>query len=161
MKILVTGAAGFIGSALCDRLLARGDEVFGIDNLNDYYDPALKSARLKRLEGRKGFRFVKEDIGDNEAFQKIFTAFGPQRVGNLAAQAGVRYSLEHPLAYLNSNLSGFLNVLEACRQVKVEHLVYAESSSVYGTNKAGALFESSMAPITRSRSTRPRSAPTS
>ncbi|MBS0514170.1 MAG: NAD-dependent epimerase [Proteobacteria bacterium] len=135
MKVLVTGAAGFIGSALSERLLARGDEVLGFDNLNAYYDPRLKQARLTRLTPLPGFRFVKADLEDNAAVEHCFAEFRPARVVNLAAQAGVRYSLENPRAYVDSNIVGFLNVLEACRHHAVEHLVYASSSSVYGANR--------------------------
>lgn len=135
MRVLVTGAAGFIGSALSLRLLARGDEVLGVDNLNDYYDVALKQARLDRLTPHPNFRFAKVSIEDRPALEKAFHDFRPQRVVNLAAQAGVRYSLENPYAYVEANLVGFINILEACRHGKVEHLVYASSSSVYGANR--------------------------
>jgi len=135
MRVLVTGAAGFIGSALSLRLLARGDEVLGVDNLNDYYDVALKQARLDRLTPHPNFRFTKVSIEDRPALGKAFHDFRPQRVVNLAAQAGVRYSLENPYAYVEANLVGFINILEACRHGKVEHLVYASSSSVYGANR--------------------------
>ena len=135
MRILVTGAAGFIGSALSERLLARGDEVLGYDNLNDYYDPTLKEARLARLTPQANFHFVRASLEDRAALETAFADFQPQRVVNLAAQAGVRYSIENPYAYVESNLVGFINVLEACRHGKVEHLVYASSSSVYGANK--------------------------
>jgi UDP-glucuronate 4-epimerase len=135
MRVLVTGAAGFIGSALSLRLLARGDEVLGVDNLNDYYDVALKQARLDRLTPHPNFRFTKVSIEDRPALEKAFHDFRPQRVVNLAAQAGVRYSLENPYAYVEANLVGFINILEACRHGKVEHLVYASSSSVYGANR--------------------------
>ncbi|PZQ14095.1 MAG: capsular biosynthesis protein CpsI [Rhodanobacter denitrificans] len=135
MRILVTGAAGFIGSALSHRLLARGDEVLGYDNLNDYYDPTLKDARLARLTPQPGFRFVKASLEDRPALEAAFADFRPQRVVNLAAQAGVRYSLTNPYAYVESNLVGFINILEACRHGGVEHLVYASSSSVYGANR--------------------------
>ncbi len=134
MRVLVTGAAGFIGSALSARLLARGDEVFGFDNLNDYYDVRLKEARLARLTPHAGFRFVKGALQDREAVDRVFAEFVPQRVVNLAAQAGVRYSRENPRAYVDSNLVGFINILEACRHNRSEHLVYASSSSVYGGN---------------------------
>jgi UDP-glucuronate 4-epimerase len=134
MRILVTGAAGFIGSALSHRLLDRGDEVLGYDDVNPYYDPRLKRARLARLEPKPGFRFVEAALQDREAFERAVTTFKPQRVVNLAAQAGVRYSLENPHAYVDSNLVGFMNVLEACRHHGVQHLVYASSSSVYGSN---------------------------
>ncbi|MCW5581748.1 MAG: NAD-dependent epimerase [Luteimonas sp.] len=135
MRILVTGAAGFIGSALSLRLLARGDEVLGYDNLNDYYDPSLKEARLARLTPHPGFRFVRAALEDRAAMNAAFADFRPQRVVNLAAQAGVRYSLENPHAYIDSNIVGFTNILEACRHGGVEHLVYASSSSVYGANR--------------------------
>jgi len=135
MRVLVTGAAGFIGSALGLRLLARGDEVLGVDNLNDYYDVALKQARLDRLTPHPNFKFTKVSIEDRPALEKAFHAFRPQRVVNLAAQAGVRYSLENPYAYVEANLVGFINILEACRHGKVKHLVYASSSSVYGANR--------------------------
>jgi UDP-glucuronate 4-epimerase len=135
MRVLVTGAAGFIGFHLSQRLLARGDEVLGYDNLNAYYDPALKQARLDRLLPQPGFRFVQAPLEDRAALERAFDDFKPQRVVNLAAQAGVRYSLENPHAYVDSNIVGFLNVLEACRHRGVEHLVYASSSSVYGANR--------------------------
>jgi UDP-glucuronate 4-epimerase len=135
MRILVTGAAGFIGSTLSHRLLARGDEVLGYDNLNDYYDPALKEARLARLTPQPGFAFVRASLEDRAAMERAFDAFRPQRVVNLAAQAGVRYSLENPHAYIDSNIVGFMNILECCRHKDVEHLVYASSSSVYGANR--------------------------
>jgi UDP-glucuronate 4-epimerase len=134
MRILVTGAAGFIGFHLAKRLLDRGDEVIGIDNLNDYYDVKLKLARLVQLEDRPGFRFIKLDLADRAAMPALFQEVRPQRVVNLAAQAGVRYSLQNPNAYADSNLVGFLNILEGCRHHGVEHLVYASSSSVYGAN---------------------------
>jgi len=135
MRILVTGAAGFIGSALSERLLARGDEILGVDNLNNYYDVTLKEARLARLTPHTGFRFVKASLEDRQAIDAAFAEFRPQRVVNLAAQAGVRYSLENPRAYVDSNLVGFINILEACRHGGIEHLVYASSSSVYGANR--------------------------
>jgi UDP-glucuronate 4-epimerase len=133
-RVLVTGAAGFIGYHLSERLLDRGDEVVGLDNLNPYYDPRLKEARLSRLEGRPGFRFVRADLADREAMARAFAEERPEVVVNLAAQAGVRYSLENPQAYVDSNLVGFGNVLEGCRHHGVRHLVYASSSSVYGAN---------------------------
>jgi len=135
MRILITGAAGFIGSALSRYLLARGDEVLGIDNLNNYYDVRLKQARLSRLTATPGFRFLKASLQDGAAIARAFAEFRPQRVVNLAAQAGVRYSLENPQAYVESNLVGFVNILEACRHNQVESLVYASSSSVYGANR--------------------------
>jgi UDP-glucuronate 4-epimerase len=134
MKILVTGAAGFIGMHVCLRLLERGDEVFGIDNLNDYYEVSLKQARLNALLNHKNFSFKKIDIAHTSDINDIFESFKPMRVVHLAAQAGVRYSIQNPRAYLDSNVVGFGNVLEACRQKTVEHLVYASSSSVYGGN---------------------------
>ncbi|MGA8279118.1 MAG: NAD-dependent epimerase [Rhodanobacteraceae bacterium] len=135
MRVLITGAAGFIGAALSERLLARGDEVLGYDNVNAYYDPSLKEARLARLAPQPGFRLVRADLEDRRALDHAFAEFQPQRVVNLAAQAGVRYSIENPYAYVDSNLVGFINVLEACRHGRVEHLVYASSSSVYGANR--------------------------
>jgi len=134
MKILVTGAAGFIGMHTSERLLARGDEVIGVDNLNDYYDVRLKEARLARLQGKPGFRFHKLSVEDREGMAKLFATEKPQRVIHLAAQAGVRYSLTNPHAYVDANLQGFLNILEGCRHNGVEHLAYASSSSVYGGN---------------------------
>ncbi|ABA75808.1 MULTISPECIES: NAD-dependent epimerase [Pseudomonas] len=136
MKILVTGAAGFIGFHVSQALLARGDEVVGIDNLNDYYEVALKDARLAQLTPQEGFRFIRMDIGDRTAMAELFETEGFEKVVHLAAQAGVRYSLENPHAYADSNLTGFLNVLEGCRQTHVKHLVYASSSSVYGANES-------------------------
>jgi UDP-glucuronate 4-epimerase len=134
MKILVTGSAGFIGSALCLRLLERGDEVVGIDNMNDYYDVALKEARLKRNHAYENYIHYRCGLEDRDEIHTVFKEHAPQRVVNLAAQAGVRYSLINPYAYIDSNLVGFLNILEACRGNKVENLVYASSSSVYGGN---------------------------
>ncbi|MBA3845583.1 MAG: NAD-dependent epimerase [Planctomycetes bacterium] len=134
MKFLVTGAAGFIGYHTCERLLARGDEVVGLDSVNDYYDPALKRARLARLAGKPGFSFVQLDIADRERIAALFAAQRFQRVVHLAAQAGVRYSITHPHAYVDANLVGFVNILEGCRHGGVEHLAYASSSSVYGLN---------------------------
>jgi UDP-glucuronate 4-epimerase len=134
MKVLITGAAGFIGSALSLRLLERGDEVVGIDSLDDYYDVALKKARLERTGLYDTFTDLRVSIDDREAMAGIFSTHRPDRVVNLAAQAGVRYSIENPLAYVDTNLLGFANVLEGCRHNDVEHLVYASSSSVYGSN---------------------------
>ncbi len=134
MKILVTGAAGFIGFHLAQRLLERGDQVIGLDNLNDYYDVALKEARLQRLAVFPGFRFVKTSLEDRTTVEKLFAAECFDMVANLAAQAGVRYSLQNPNAYIDSNITGFMNVLEGCRHNAVKHLVYASSSSVYGAN---------------------------
>jgi UDP-glucuronate 4-epimerase len=134
MKILVTGSAGFIGYHVAERLLARGDEVVGLDNLNAYYDPSLKRARLARLEAQPGFRFAKIDLADRAAMERLFTDGGIRRVVHLAAQAGVRYSIENPHAYADSNLTGTLHVLEGCRHHGVEHLVFASTSSVYGAN---------------------------
>lgn len=136
MKILVTGTAGFIGSALAQALLARGDEVIGVDNVNDYYDTRLKEARLARLKDLSGFTEVRIALEDRERLERTFAEHRPERVVNLAAQAGVRYSLTHPHAYIDANLVGFCNILEACRRHGVEHLVYASSSSVYGANTA-------------------------
>ena len=132
--ILVTGSAGFIGSHLAHRLLDRGDEVVGLDNLNPYYDPTLKQARLARLEAREGYRHANIDLADRDAMARLFSDAKPHRVVNLAAQAGVRYSLEQPAAYVGSNLVGFGNILEGCRAAQVEHLVFASTSSVYGAN---------------------------
>ena len=134
MKVLVTGSAGFIGSALSLRLLERGDEVIGIDSLNDYYDVALKEARLQRTAVYDDFTDFRVSIDDRVAIADIFSKHRPDRVVNLAAQAGVRYSIENPLAYIDTNLLGFANILEGCRHNDVEHLVYASSSSVYGSN---------------------------
>ena len=134
MKILVTGAAGFIGSALSIRLLDRGDEVIGIDNLNDYYDPKLKKARMARHLDNPNFTHVDINLEDREGIKQLFEKEKPQGVVNLAAQAGVRYSIENPLAYVDTNLVGFAHILEGCRHNNVEHLVYASSSSVYGSN---------------------------
>ncbi|MDP1733915.1 MAG: NAD-dependent epimerase [Sulfuritalea sp.] len=135
MKVLVTGAAGFIGMHVCERLLARGDEVVGVDNLNDYYDVALKEARLARLTPNARFRLSRLDIADRDGIAALFAAERPQRVINLAAQAGVRYSLQNPHAYVDSNVVGFVNILEGCRHSGVEHFVYASSSSIYGGNE--------------------------
>jgi len=134
MKILVTGAAGFIGSALSIRLLDRGDEVIGIDNLNDYYDPKLKEARLARHLNHPKFTHVNIDLENRDGIRELFEKEKPQGVVNLAAQAGVRYSIENPLAYVDTNLVGFAHILEGCRHNNIEHLVYASSSSVYGSN---------------------------
>ena len=134
MKVLVTGSAGFIGAALSRRLLDRGDEVVGVDNLNDYYDPALKHARLAQLTPHANFTDVRLDIADRAGIGELFDREKPQRVVNLAAQAGVRYSLVNPYAYVETNLVGFTNILEGCRHHEVDHLVYASSSSVYGAN---------------------------
>ncbi len=134
MRILVTGAAGFIGMHVARLLLERGDEVVGIDNLNDYYDPRLKAARLEHLAPFANFRFVRMDVADTAAITELFAAERFRRVIHLAAQAGVRYSLTNPQAYIQSNLVGFGNILEGCRHNAVEHLVYASSSSVYGAN---------------------------
>jgi UDP-glucuronate 4-epimerase len=136
MKILVTGVAGFIGMHTAQRLLARGDEVIGVDNLNDYYDVALKHARLEQLQTHARFRFEKLDLADAAATAALFARERCPRVVHLAAQAGVRYSLKNPQAYAQSNLAGFLNILEGCRHHGVEHLVFASSSSVYGANAA-------------------------
>ena len=135
MKYLVTGAAGFIGANVSKRLCAMGHEVVGIDNLNDYYDVGLKLARLAPLEALSNFRFIKQDLADREGIAALFAQQGFQRVIHLAAQAGVRYSLDNPLAYADSNLVGHLTILEGCRHHKIEHLVYASSSSVYGLNQ--------------------------
>lgn len=134
MKVLVTGAAGFIGSNLALSLLERGDTVIGIDNHNDYYDPAIKEARLARHANHPNYTHLRIDIADRKAMEECFAAHQPQRVVNLAAQAGVRYSIENPLAYINSNIVGFAHILEGCRHHGIEHLVYASSSSVYGAN---------------------------
>lgn len=131
---MVTGAAGFIGFHLCNQLLEEGDEVVGIDNLNDYYDVTLKKARLAQLENKKNFRFIKLSLEEKEGVLSLFNSKAFDVVVNLAAQAGVRYSLINPYAYLDSNIFGFLNILEGCRHAKVKHLVFASSSSVYGLN---------------------------
>jgi len=149
MKILVTGTAGFIGSTLALRLLDRGDEVIGIDNVNDYYDPTLKEARLARVKAHKGFTEVRGDIEDKDLVAETFKKHKPNRVVNLAAQAGVRYSLENPYAYIDANVLGYLNILEGCRYNDVEHLVYASTSSVYGshTNMPFTVHESVDHPV--------------
>ncbi|PJB03836.1 MAG: protein CapI, partial [Hydrogenophilales bacterium CG_4_9_14_3_um_filter_59_35] len=134
MKVLITGVAGFIGMHVAQRLLERGVGVVGIDNLNDYYDVRLKEDRLKQLMPLPGFRFVKLDMAERAAMEALFAAEKFQRVVNLAAQPGVRYSIKNPHAYVNTNIVGFLNVLEGCRHNGVEHLVYASSSSIYGAN---------------------------
>ncbi len=134
MKVLITGAAGFIGSNLALRLLERGDSLIGIDNHNNYYDPAIKEARLARHANHPNYTHLRIDLADRKAIEAVFTDHKPQRVVNLAAQAGVRYSIENPLAYIDSNIVGFAHILEGCRHNGVEHLVYASSSSVYGAN---------------------------
>jgi len=134
MKILLTGAAGFIGSAVSSFLLERGDEVIGVDDLNDYYDVQLKMDRLAIFESHENFRFIKQDISHREEMATLFKTEQPERVVHLAAQAGVRYSIENPHAYVDANLVGFMNILEGCRHNAIEHLVYASSSSVYGAN---------------------------
>ena len=134
MKILVTGSAGFIGSMLSLKLLDRGNEVIGVDNHNDYYDPKIKEARLEKLEKYSSYKHYRVDLSDQKNLEDVFKDNKPQKVVNLAAQAGVRYSIKNPLAYINSNIVGFAHILENCRQNKVEHLVYASTSSVYGAN---------------------------
>jgi len=134
MKVMVTGAAGFIGSTVAHKLLDRGDTVCGIDNLNDYYDVSLKQARLDRLVSRESFAIERCDVVDRQAMQAVFAQHRPDRVVHLAAQAGVRYSLENPYAYIDANITGFLNILENVRDQGTEHLVFASTSSVYGTN---------------------------
>jgi len=134
MRVLVTGTAGFIGNRLAQRLLERGDEVIGIDNLNDYYDVSLKQARLDLIKSHSAFSEARIDIQDRDAMEQVFAKHKPHRVVNLAAQAGVRYSLINPHSYIDSNILGFTNILEGCRHNGVEHLVYASSSSVYGAN---------------------------
>lgn len=136
MKILVTGTAGFIGNHLALKLLERGDEVIGVDNLNDYYDVNLKKARLDRILNHDCYTDVRADIADRETMAALFKQYHPQRVVNLAAQAGVRYSIQNPYAYIDSNIVGFMNILECCRHHHIEHLVYASSSSVYGANES-------------------------
>ena len=135
MAILVTGAAGFIGSATSHKLLARGEEVVGLDDLNDYYDPTLKEARLARLQKETGFSFVKMKCEDREGIADLFATHKFDRVIHLAAQAGVRYSLKNPFAYIDANISGMMTILEGCRHNDIKHLVYASSSSVYGGNR--------------------------
>lgn len=149
MKILITGTAGFIGSTLALKLLARGDEVIGIDNVNDYYDVNLKLARLERVKAHAGFTEVRGNLEDREMMEATFRKHKPQRVVNLAAQAGVRYSLENPHAYIDANIIGFTNILENCRHTGVEHLVYASTSSVYGnhTNMPFSIHESVDHPV--------------
>jgi len=134
MKFLITGAAGFIGFHASQYLLDRGDTVIGVDNLNDYYDPSLKEARLSQLKNNDRFNFYKIDIIDKDAVNTIFEAESPEYIIHLAAQAGVRYSIENPYAYIDSNITGFMNILEACRHNPIKHLVFASSSSVYGSN---------------------------
>jgi UDP-glucuronate 4-epimerase len=134
MRVLVTGAAGFIGAALTQRLLARGDTVIGLDNHNDYYDPALKEGRLAQFATHPQYTHVRMDVADRAGIAEVFAKHKPQRVAHLAAQAGVRYSIDNPLAYVDSNLLGFAHILEGCRHNAVEHLVYASTSSVYGAN---------------------------
>lgn len=136
LNILVTGAAGFIGSNLVRRLLDRGEFVVGIDNHNDYYDPSIKEARLARFVNHPNYKHLRIDLADRKAIRDCFECYKPQRVVNLAAQAGVRYSIENPLAYIDSNIVGFAHILEGCRHYGVDHLVYASSSSVYGANTA-------------------------
>ncbi|AQQ55147.1 NAD-dependent epimerase [Planococcus lenghuensis] len=135
MKVLVTGAAGFIGYSMSEKLLNSGHEVVGIDNINDYYDVHLKEARLEKLTAHKDFSFIELDLENGAELSRILKQTGIKKVIHLAAQAGVRYSLENPQAYINSNINGFLNVLEACRRHKIDHLIYASSSSVYGANR--------------------------
>ena len=132
--IIVTGSAGFIGSAVSTKLLERGDSIVGIDNHNDYYDPKIKDSRLEKLKRYSNYKHYKIDLSDRQSLDKVFKKHKIQKVVNLAAQAGVRYSMENPLAYINSNIVGFANILENCRHHKVEHLVYASTSSVYGAN---------------------------
>lgn len=142
MQILITGAAGFIGHFLAMRLLARGDAVIGVDNLNDYYDVTLKEARLAKLTSQERFTFIKADIADRKAMEPLFAAQQFDVVVNLAAQAGVRYSISNPHAYIEANINGFLNILEGCRHSKVGNLLFASSSSVYGANTALPFAES-------------------
>jgi len=148
MTVVVTGAAGFIGMHVAERLLRRGERVIGVDVFNDYYDPALKEARAARLETLKGFRMVRMDLADAPAFEALVRSEGAARVVHLAAQAGVRYSIDHPFAYQHSNLAGHLSVLEACRRSeRCEHLVYASSSSVYGQRPLGGQAFSEEDPV--------------
>ena len=133
-KIVITGSAGFIGASLCIKLLKRGDNIIGIDNHNDYYDPKIKEARIERLAKYSNYQHYRIDLKDEENLNKIFKDHKPQKVVNLAAQAGVRYSMKNPLAYINSNIVGFAHILENCRLHKIKHLVYASTSSVYGAN---------------------------
>ena len=132
--IIVTGSAGFIGSSLCMKLLERGESIIGIDNHNDYYDPKIKEARLERLTKYSNYQHYRVDLSDQKNLEDVFKSCKPQKVVNLAAQAGVRYSMENPLAYITSNIVGFANILENCRHHNIEHLVYASTSSVYGSN---------------------------
>lgn len=135
MSILITGAAGFIGSSLCLSLLKRGDTIVGLDNHNDYYDQALKEARLARHIDHPNYTHIRMDLADRNGIKELFSTYKPKKVVNLAAQAGVRYSIDNPLAYIDSNILGFTHILEGCRHHSIEHLVYASSSSVYGANK--------------------------
>lgn len=144
MRVLVTGAAGFIGFYIAEALVNRGDEVVGFDNLNSYYDPSLKMARLELLGKRTSFSFVKGSLEDAAAVSSVFETLKPDKVVHLAAQAGVRYSIDHPASYIQSNLAGFLNILEGCRTVGVDHLVFASSSSVYGLNAKLPFSETDM-----------------
>lgn len=132
--IIITGSAGFIGSTVCIKLLERGESIIGIDNHNDYYDPKIKEARVKRLTKYSNYQHYRVDLSDQKNLEDIFKSYKPQNVVNLAAQAGVRYSMENPLAYIRSNIVGFANILENCHQYQIEHLVYASTSSVYGAN---------------------------
>ena len=132
--IIVTGSAGFIGYFVCIKLLERGESIIGIDNHNDYYDRNIKEERLKKLEKFQNYKHFRVDISDQKKLEEIFKSYKVQDVVNLAAQAGVRYSIENPSAYIKSNIVGFANILENCRQYKIEHLVYASTSSVYGAN---------------------------